>query len=79
MIATGDANSSEYNPNGFLGCVKRALARGWDVEIVAFSEGTSSSWRHLESETERDIDPKRGKLNVVDLGRFAEELVAGEY
>lgn len=44
VIGTGDANSSEYNPGGFLGCVRRALDRGWDVEIAAFTSGISSLW-----------------------------------
>lgn len=81
VIATGDAGSSEYAPNGFLGCVRRALERGWDVEIVAFHSGTSSSWIAEATRAEAmasemgDGVGQRGRLRVVDLGDFAEELV----
>lgn len=83
VLATGDANSSEYNPTGFLGCVRRALERGWDVEIVAFPMGTSASWlgeeaRAAEAAENEQGDRARGgkgRLKVVDLEAFAEELV----
>lgn len=76
VVATGDANSSEYNPNGFLGCVRRALDRGWDVEVVAFTHGLSSHW---SGEQQKRVTPEgreRGELRVINLGLFAEELVA---
>ncbi|KAK4704935.1 hypothetical protein P7C70_g1276, partial [Phenoliferia sp. Uapishka_3] len=84
VLATGDANSSEYNPNGFLGCVRRALDRGWDVEIIAFPMGTSSSWvGEAEnvalaggSEQGDGAVGGRGRLKVVDLAAFGEELLA---
>ncbi|KAI5476834.1 hypothetical protein MNV49_007130 [Pseudohyphozyma bogoriensis] len=78
VLATGDAKNSEYNPTGFLGCVRRALERGWDVEIIAFPDGTSSSWlgEQAREELEEGGERHRGKLKVVDLARFAEELVA---
>lgn len=81
VVATGDAASSEYAPNGFLGCVRRALERGWDVEIVAFPFGTSSSWIAEERRAEAMADEmgdgigQRGRLKVIDLEDFAEELV----
>ncbi|BGP55233.1 hypothetical protein JCM8202v2_002831 [Rhodotorula sphaerocarpa] len=75
VIGTGDANSSEYNPGGFLGCVRRALDRGWDVEIAAFTSGISSLWTGEQVRRFTDDGRPRGELRVIDLGLFGEELV----
>jgi hypothetical protein len=76
VVATGDANSSEYNPSGFLGCVRRALDRGWDVEVVAFTHGLSSHWSGEQQKRVTADGRERGELRVINLGLFAEELVA---
>lgn len=39
VLATGDANRSPFNEQGFLGCVRQALQRGWHVELWAFKNG----------------------------------------
>ena len=75
VIGTGDANSSEYNPGGFLGCVRRALDRGWDVEIAAFTSGISSLWTGEQIRRFTDDGRPRGELRVIDLAQFGEELV----
>lgn len=75
VIGTGDANSSEYNPVGFLGCVRRALDRGWDVEIAAFTSGISSLWTGEQIRRFTDDGRPRGELRVIDLAQFGEELV----
>lgn len=76
VIATGDANSSEYNPGGFLGCVRRALDRGWDVEIASFStHGLSSLWAGEKAKKVTEDGRARGELRIVNLETFAEELV----
>ncbi|GAA6064049.1 hypothetical protein JCM10212_005857 [Sporobolomyces blumeae] len=76
VIATGDANSSEYNPGGFLGCVRRALDRGWDVEIASFStHGLSSLWAGEKAKRTTSDGRLRGELRIVNLETFAEELV----
>ena len=76
VIATGDANSSEYNPGGFLGCVRRALDRGWDVEIASFStHGLSSLWIGEKAKRLTEDGKPRGELRIVNLETFAEELV----
>ncbi|GAA5981982.1 hypothetical protein JCM11641_006819 [Rhodosporidiobolus odoratus] len=74
VIATGDANSSEYNPGGFLGCVRRALDRGWDVEVAAFTHGLSSHWTAEQQKRVTEEGRERGQLRVINLGTFAEEL-----
>jgi hypothetical protein len=81
VLATGDANASEFNPAGFLGCVRRALERGWDVEIIAFPMGTSNTWisemarADIAADAIGDGSGQRGRLKVIDLESFAEELV----
>ncbi|GAA5992791.1 hypothetical protein JCM10908_006935 [Rhodotorula pacifica] len=75
VIGTGDANSSEYNPGGFLGCVRRALDRGWDVEIAAFTSGISSLWTGERMRRFTEDGRPRGELRVIDLALFGEELV----
>ncbi|GAA5893719.1 hypothetical protein JCM8208_001226 [Rhodotorula glutinis] len=75
VIVTGDANSSEYNPGGFLGCVRRALDRGWDVEVYAFTHGISSLWSGEQQIKVTRDGRRRGELRVVDLAQFGEELV----
>ncbi|ORY91796.1 hypothetical protein BCR35DRAFT_299147 [Leucosporidium creatinivorum] len=80
VVVTGDAKSSEYNPTGFLGPVRRALDRGWDVEIMSFASGTSSSWTVEEKRASKEEEGgagvgTRGKLRIVDLEKFAAELV----
>ncbi|GAA5944500.1 uncharacterized protein JCM15063_006382 [Sporobolomyces koalae] len=76
VIATGDANSSEYNPGGFLGCVTRALDRGWDVEIASFStHGMSPHWNPEKHDRVTADGRMRGELRIVNLESFAEELL----
>lgn len=41
VLATGDANRSTFNDQGFLGCVRLAIKRGWCVELWAFRDGES--------------------------------------
>lgn len=75
VLATGDANASEYNPRGFLGCAKMALERGWDVEIIAFASGISATWMAEQVAAAGNVGG-RGRLSIVDLEVFAEELAA---
>ncbi|KAJ9099603.1 hypothetical protein QFC20_005669 [Naganishia adeliensis] len=44
VLATGDARGGQYNEQGFLGCVREAISRGWNVELWAFQNGMSRSW-----------------------------------
>lgn len=61
--------------------MRRALDRGWDVEIIAFPLGTSSSWLGEEARAaivggEELGVGGRGRLRVINLEAFAEELIA---
>lgn len=78
VLATGDAAASQYQPGGFYACVRRALERGWDVEILAFKGTLSQSWVSEQALGLSGVgkDEGWGTLNIVDLERFAEELVA---
>jgi len=44
VLATGDGNVGQFNEEGFRGCVRTALRRGWRVELYAWEGGMSRSW-----------------------------------
>ena len=74
VFVTGDANASEYNPEGFLGCAVKALVRGWDVEVVSFGGALSDRWATVMGKS-RVGKKGSGVLRVVDLEGWGEELV----
>lgn len=39
VLATGDAQSGQFNRDGFVGVVREALRRGWNVELWSFKRG----------------------------------------
>jgi hypothetical protein len=39
VLATGDAKGGQFNKEGFLGAVREAVGRGWNVELWSFSSG----------------------------------------
>ncbi|KAI0777627.1 hypothetical protein BD413DRAFT_601955 [Trametes elegans] len=45
VLATGDGNVGQFNEDGFLGCVRTALKRGWRVELYAWEGGLSRAWQ----------------------------------
>ena len=50
VLATGDGASSQFNRDGFLGCVRQAVDRGWRVELVGWEEARSRAWADLAYE-----------------------------
>ncbi|KAI0659117.1 hypothetical protein C8Q70DRAFT_989071 [Cubamyces menziesii] len=44
VLATGDGNVGQFNEDGFLGCVRTALKKGWRVELYAWEGGLSRAW-----------------------------------
>ena len=44
VLATGDGNVGQFNEEGFLGCVRLALKKGWRVELYAWEGGLSRAW-----------------------------------
>ena len=72
VLATGDAAPSQLSSSGgFLACVKRALARGWEVEVASFDNSRSLSWTHPSL-----LEKWAGKLSIISLDPYIDALVA---
>jgi hypothetical protein len=70
VLATGDAAEAEFS-DGFKKNVERALGHGWNVELVAWKKGISSSWRDpLFASTWID------RFRIIELDAYVEELLA---
>lgn len=67
ILATGDGNVGQFNEEGFLGCVKLALKKGWRVELYAWEGGLSKMWKR-----EFGTNP-RFEIHMLD--RFAVDLL----
>ena len=71
VLATGDAAPAEFSPEGgFLKCIKRALTRGWFVELVCWRKSMSRLWRDKIFRIEW-----RNTFSVVELDDYVDELV----
>lgn len=68
VLATGDAAVAEFS-GGFLDNVRRALVKGWKVEIVAWRLGMSSAFT-------KEAEKWNGKLQIIYLDDMAEDLLA---
>ena len=44
VLMTGDGNVSQFNKEGFHGCMRTALKKGWRVELYAWESGLSQAW-----------------------------------
>lgn len=75
VLATGDGASSQFNPDGFVGCVRRAVDRGWTVELVAWEEGVSRAWKDLERDVAGRGPRAKGGFRIVGLERWVGELI----
>lgn len=71
VLATGDARGGQYNEHGFLGCVREAIARGWQVELWAFKNGMSRSWADC---ARREGWLESGRFVVWELDNWIREL-----
>jgi len=69
VLATGDAAEAEYS-GGFLKMVKRALAKGWKVELVSFRHNTSGAYR--KKEFRQRWGPR---FKTIELDDFVEALL----
>lgn len=73
VLASGDAAKSQFNPEGFLGCVRKAVERGWNVEVVGWDEGRSRAYGELANEViERGLG---GMLSIISLDRWGKDLL----
>jgi hypothetical protein len=70
VLATGDGASSQFNKDGFVGCVRRAVERGWEVELVGWEDGRSRVWRELEG-----LGGAEGGLRIFGLEQWGWDLV----
>lgn len=67
ILATGDGNVGQFNEEGFLGCVRLALKKGWRVELYAWEGGLSKTWK-------REFGANK-KFEIYVLDRFAMDLL----
>ena len=67
VLATGDGNVGQFNEEGFLGCVRLALKKGWRVELYAWEGGLSKTWK-------REFGGNK-KFEIYMLDRFAMDLL----
>jgi hypothetical protein len=50
VLATGDGGDSEFGGGGFYGVIRRALDRGWQVEVISWEEQLSGVYLELALE-----------------------------
>jgi hypothetical protein len=70
VLATGDGNVGQFNEEGFLGCVRTALKKGWKVELYAWEGGLSRSWKREFGE-----GPYRNRFSIHGLSKFGQDLL----
>ncbi|KAF5870676.1 uncharacterized protein Bfra_009223 [Botrytis fragariae] len=70
VLGTGDGAEAEYS-GGFFKNVERALLKGWNVELVAWSSGLNHEYK------KRSFQSRWGKqFRLIMLDDFSEELLA---
>lgn len=78
VLATGDGASSQFNRDGFLGCVRQAVDRGWRVELVGWEEGRSRAWNDLaieiRSRRRAQSGPGKGGLFMISLEKWGWDM-----
>lgn len=67
VLATGDGNVGQFNEEGFLGCVRIALKKGWKVELYSWEGSLSKAWLREFGENDH--------FDLQTLDRFAVDLV----
>lgn len=70
VLATGDAKGGQFNRDGFVGAVREALKRGWNVELWSWSDGMSRAWKDV---SKREKWGSRFGIHLLD--DWAEQLV----
>ena len=72
VLATGDGNVSQFNEEGFRGCVRTALKKGWRVELYAWEAGLSRSWVREFAE-----GPWANRFRIIPIDGFGGDLLDG--
>ncbi|CAI6095402.1 unnamed protein product [Clonostachys chloroleuca] len=68
VLATGDGKPAKYS-DGFFAYADRALRMGWNVELVSWNLGLSSSWS--DPEWTRKWGPR---FRIIQLDEFLDDL-----
>lgn len=71
VIGTGDAKGGQFNPLGFLGCVRIAVDKGWKVELWGWKRGISWAWR----EEAKKLRWSRKQFRIRELDDWVGDIV----
>jgi hypothetical protein len=72
VLATGDGNVGQFNEEGFRGCVRTALKKGWRVELYAWEGGLSQTWVREFAE-----GPWKSRFRIIPIDGFGADLLDG--
>lgn len=72
VLATGDGNVGQFNEEGFRGCVRTALKKGWRVELYAWEGGLSQTWIREFAE-----GPLKSRFRIIPIDGFGSDLLDG--
>jgi len=73
ILATGDGNMGEFNEDGFVGCVRSALKKGWKVELYTWRECLSRVW---EKEFCGADSEWKDRFRIVALEKYGGDLLS---
>lgn len=72
VLATGDGNVGQFNEEGFRGCVRTALKKGWRVELYAWEGGLSRTWVREFAE-----GSWASRFRIIPIDGFGADLLDG--
>jgi hypothetical protein len=72
VLATGDGNVSQFNEEGFRGCVRTALKKGWHIELYAWEAGLSRTWVREFAE-----GSWANRFRIIPIDGFGGDLLDG--
>ncbi|KAF8266255.1 hypothetical protein EI94DRAFT_1803427 [Lactarius quietus] len=72
VLATGDGNVGQFNEEGFRGCVRTALKKGWRVELYAWEGGLSQTWIREFAD-----GPLKSRFRIIPIDGFGADLLDG--
>jgi hypothetical protein len=70
VLATGDGNAGQFNEEGFLGPVRTAMKKGWNVELYCWLSGLSKAWTREFGE-----GPYRDRFKVIEMEQFGADML----
>ena len=70
VLATGDGRAGQFNEEGFIGCIRIALKKGWRVELYSWEDGLSRSWKREFGE-----GPYKHLFSIHGLSDFGQDLL----